>query len=261
MDTPLETWDFPGRHVGRRVLRFAALPSTSDLVAGLAADPANGGTVILADEQTAGRGQYGRRWLAPAGSSALLSVLIFPPAPLRRPAILTAWAAVAVAETILQLTGRQAKIKWPNDVLLHGKKVCGILIEQAAGTVIGIGLNVNQSAEDFERAGLPLAGSLAAATGRAFDHLAVARALIERLDAEYDLLLSGERVTLEACWTWRLGLLGRDVRAECADGTAYRGRLVELTFDGVHLLQPGGAVQTLVPETVRALQGDFSPFE
>src|SRR5262245_2257463 len=115
----METWDFPERHVGRRIVRHAALPSTNDHAANLAAGP-----VVLADEQTAGRGQYGRRWLAPPGSSILMSVLLFPPPPLRRPAILTAWAAVAVGETILQLTGRQAKIKWPNDVLLHGKKVC-----------------------------------------------------------------------------------------------------------------------------------------
>jgi BirA family biotin operon repressor/biotin-[acetyl-CoA-carboxylase] ligase len=249
----METWDFPDRLVGRRVMHHTVLLSTNDLAATLATTPANSGTVILADEQTAGRGQYGRRWLAPPGSSVLMSILLFPPRELCRPAILTAWAAVSVGETILQLTGRQAKIKWPNDVLLHGKKVCGILIEQAAGTVIGIGLNVNQSAEDFERAGLPLAGSLAAATGRSFNHMAVAHALIEKLNAEYDLLLSGERTTLEACWKWRFGLLGRDVRAECADGTTHRGRLTELTFQGIQLEQPGGTVMTLVPETVRSL--------
>src|SRR5262249_51261664 len=185
----------------------------------------------------------------------LMSVLLFPPPPLRRPAILTAWAAVAVGETILQLTGRQAKIKWPNDVLLHGKKVCGILIEQAAGTVVGIGLNLNQSADDFERAALPLAGSLAAATGRTFDHIAIAHALIEKLNADYDLLLCGDRTTLQACWTWRLGLLGREVRAECADGATHRGHLVALTFDEVRLQQPDGAEVTLAPETLRALTG------
>jgi len=249
----MEILEFPDRMIGRRVLRHAALASTNDLAATLATDPANHGTVVLADEQTAGRGQYGRRWLAPAGSSVLMSVLLFPPPELRRPAIMTAWAAVAVGETILKLTGRQAKIKWPNDVLLHGKKVCGILIEQSAGTVVGIGLNLNQAPDDFERAGLPLAGSLSAAIGRKFDHVEVAHALIEKLDAEYGLLLSGERVALEACWKWRIGLLGRDVRVECTDGTTHRGRLMELTFDGLQLEQSGGALLSFPPETVRAL--------
>src|SRR5207245_2431978 len=111
------------RRLGRRVLVFDQLDSTSTYAAGLAGDPANDGMVILAREQTAGRGQHGRTWSAPAGSSVLLSVLLFPPPELRRPAILTAWVAVSVCETILKLTGLQAKIKWPNDVLIRGKKV------------------------------------------------------------------------------------------------------------------------------------------
>src|SRR5438093_3481054 len=114
-------------------------------------------------------------------------------------------------------------------------------------------MKLNQSADDFEQAGLPLAGSLAAATGQTFDHVAVADALIEKLDAEYDLLLCGERTTLEALWTWRLGLLGRDVRAECADGATHRGRLVAMTFDSIELEQQDGTAVTLAPETVRAL--------
>ena len=81
-------------------------------------------------EQTAGRGQYGRVWTAPAGSSVLLSVLLFPPPALRRPTLLTAWAAVSVCETIQELANLSATIKWPNDVLINGRKVCGILIEQ-----------------------------------------------------------------------------------------------------------------------------------
>ena len=82
----------------------------------------------------------------------LLSALLFPPAELRRPVLLTAWAAVAVCETIRHITGQMARIKWPNDVLVQGKKICGILIEQGKGTVAGIGLNVNQSAEMFAAA-------------------------------------------------------------------------------------------------------------
>ena len=84
-------------------------------------------------------------WLAAPGASVLLSVLLFPPPPLRRPSILTAWAAVAVCKIIQKLVGCAARIKWPNDILLGGRKVCGILIEQGRGTVAGIGLNVRQS--------------------------------------------------------------------------------------------------------------------
>ncbi|HEY8503054.1 MAG TPA: biotin--[acetyl-CoA-carboxylase] ligase [Gemmataceae bacterium] len=253
MTAPREEWSLDTRHVGRRVQVYDAVGSTNDVAAALASDPANGGVVVLADAQTAGRGQYGRRWLTTPGTSVLMSVLIFPPEPLRRPALLTAWAAVAVGEAVLESTGLQAKIKWPNDVLLHGRKVCGILIEQGRGTVVGIGLNVNQQPADFESAGLPDATSLAAATGAWFDTREVARRLITHLDAGYDLLLRGEVGTLEACWKRRVGLLGRHVAAELHDGSTVGGRLREMSFDGIELDQGGGAVRVVPPEAVRHL--------
>src|SRR5205823_1744339 len=101
-----------------------------------------------------------------------------------RAPVLTAWAAVAVCATVRLVTGRQARIKWPNDVLIHGRKTCGILIERSRGTVVGIGLNVRQSGADFEAAGLPEATSLAQFTSEAPDTYAVARLLLEQLDAE-----------------------------------------------------------------------------
>ncbi len=248
-----EVWELPHRHVGRRVLRFASLASTNDYASYLADDPANSGIAILADEQTAGRGQYGREWHAPAGSSVLLSAVLFPPPELRQPAVLTAWVAVSVAEAILKVTGRQAKLKWPNDVLLHGRKVCGVLIEQGRGGVIaGIGLNVNQSADDFAAAGLPLAGSLASVVSEIFDPREVARVVMAEMDAEYDLLAQGKFGSLESCWKWRLGLLGRDVVAECFDGARVRGRLIECAFAGIDIDTAGGT-KRLAPEQVRSL--------
>ena len=160
--TPHDEWHLTTARLGRRVLHFTQLDSTNAHALALAGDPAHDGLVIVADEQTAGRGQHGRSWACPSGSGVLMSVLLFPPPELRRPAILTAWAAVSVCEVIVQTTGLQAQIKWPNDVLLQGRKVCGILIEQTRGTVVGIGLNVNQDAGHFAAAGLPQASSLAA---------------------------------------------------------------------------------------------------
>jgi BirA family biotin operon repressor/biotin-[acetyl-CoA-carboxylase] ligase len=237
-------------HIGRRVLVFDRVDSTNTVAAQRADDPANDGLVILADEQTAGRGQYGRSWACGAGSGVLLSVLLFPPPPLRRPAVLAAWAAVSVCETIRALTGLQSRIKWPNDVLMRGKKVCGILIEQARGTVAGMGLNVNQTAADFAAAGLPQATSLALATGRPHDCRVVARRLIEQLDEEYTRLLQGDDAILEARWKWRLGLLGRRVRVECPD-QEHHGRLLDVTWDAVELEVADGTVMRLAPERVR----------
>src|SRR5213595_3848339 len=117
------------RHIGTRHIHLDATDSTNSRAAEFAHDIAYAGTVVTADLQSQGRGQHGRAWQSPPGANVLLSALLFPPPQLRRPAVLTAWAAVAVAETVVQVTGQPAAIKWPNDVLLGGKKVCGILIE------------------------------------------------------------------------------------------------------------------------------------
>jgi BirA family biotin operon repressor/biotin-[acetyl-CoA-carboxylase] ligase len=260
-------WDLATRFIGRRTLVHERVPSTNDLAAERATRPGHDGLVLLAREQTAGRGQHGRSWHCPAGSGVLLSVLIFPPPPLRRPPILTGWAAVAVCETIRQTTHLQAKIKWPNDVLIRGRKVCGILSElrMADGglrignpqsnwaAIVGIGLNVNQPAEVFRTPGLERGTSLAVACGQQFDSDAIARRLIHQLDEEYERLRTGDLATLEACWKWRMGLLGRQVRVECADAD-HQGRLREMTFDALELEQPGGATLRLRPEMVRHVQ-------
>src|SRR5579871_2543608 len=161
-------WNLSTRSVGRRVLVYDRTDSTNERAAERAGSIANDGLVVLAREQTAGRGQHGRTWQCPPGSGVLLSVLVHPPPEIRRAAILTGWAAVAVCETIRQATNLQARIKWPNDVLLDGRKVCGILSELRASplrlgedppqwaAIVGIGLNVNQPAEAFQSPGLEL---------------------------------------------------------------------------------------------------------
>jgi BirA family biotin operon repressor/biotin-[acetyl-CoA-carboxylase] ligase len=250
MIRPDEEWQLDTRRLGRRVLVFERAGSTNTLAAFLADDEANDGLVVLAREQTAGRGQHGRSWQCPPGAGVLMSVLLFPPPPLRRPALLTAWAAVSVCETIRQATGQDAGIKWPNDVFLRGKKVCGILIEQGRGTVAGIGLNVAQSAESLARAGLPLAGSLACFTDRRLDPVEVFRLLVAQLDAEYDRLCRGDIAGLESSWKGRLGLLGRPVVMECLDGVRH-GRLRDLSFAGVELELPDGGLISAPPELVR----------
>jgi BirA family transcriptional regulator, biotin operon repressor / biotin---[acetyl-CoA-carboxylase] ligase len=253
MAIPREEWHLDTHHLGRRVLLFDCLDSTSTQAAALADDCANDGVVVLTEEQTAGRGQHGRTWFCQPGVGVLLSVLLFPPPELRRPVILAAWAANAVCETIRESTGLQAKIKWPNDVLVRGRKVCGILIEQGRGTVVGIGLNVNQTAAAFAAARLPEAGSLALFAERFFDCHDVARLLIRHLDGEYKRLCEGDRNRTEANWRRRLGLLGKQVLVECHDAV-HCGRLRALTWEGLHLQLSGGESLRLMPESVRHLK-------
>lgn len=248
-----DTWQLDHRRLGRRVLVYRQVDSTNTRAAGWAGQPETDGLAILADEQSAGRGQHGRSWQAPPRASVLLSVLLYPPPLLCRPAVLTAWAAVSVCRTVFQLTDVQPRIKWPNDVLLHGRKVCGILIEQSLvgarlASVVGIGLNVAQSADDFARAGLPLATSLAQHRAGPLDSDDAARRLLAVLDEEHDRVCQGDRDTLDAQWRRSLGLVGHEVVAECTGGPC-TGRLVEVGFERVVLDRPGGAL-VLAPEVI-----------
>ncbi len=256
MFTPRETWHFDTEHIGRRVLVYDAVDSTNTRAADLAQlDPDADGLVLIADQQTAGRGQYGRVWQSRPGSSLLMSVVLRPPAELRRPVILTAWAAVSVAEAVLSLTGVQARIKWPNDLLVRGKKVCGILIEQTGTgsevvTVAGIGLNLNQTADEFARADLPDATSLGILSGGLIDARTAAGVLVRKLDLEYARLVAGERVAVEADWKWRIGLLGRQVVIEHLGGGTTLGRLRDMAFDGLEVEDADGVVRVVAPEMV-----------
>ncbi len=249
-----EVWNLENRHVGRRVLVFDRIDSTNTRALEFAGQPDSDGLALLADEQIAGRGQHGRTWQAPPRSSVLLSVLLYPPDHLNRPALLTAWAAVSVCDVVQAMTGARPLIKWPNDVLVNERKVCGILIEQSrqgsrTATVAGIGLNVNQREAAFAAAGLAEATSLGAMGAAGHDTHAVARCLLAALDEEYGRLAQGDRDTLEARWQRHLDLLGKDVIVEGTDGP-HEGRLRECALDGLVLERADGSVARLLPEAV-----------
>jgi BirA family biotin operon repressor/biotin-[acetyl-CoA-carboxylase] ligase len=256
-------WLLDGIILGRHVSVYDRLDSTNTLALSLAHDPAQHGLVVLARAQTAGRGQHGRSWQAPPGSSVLMSLLLFPPPHLRRPAILTAWAAVSVCEAIAKIADLQAQIKWPNDVLIAGKKVCGILIEQRTtaiteyplASVVGIGLNVAQTTGMFAEAQLPDACSLAQMAKRSFGFEEVAKALIAELDTLYTTLVAGDFAKLEALWQQRLGLLGEMVVVEGIHQDL-RGRLLDVTLASVDF-EVDGELLRLTPECVKHLRPDL----
>jgi BirA family biotin operon repressor/biotin-[acetyl-CoA-carboxylase] ligase len=248
---PRDEWHLQTKHIGQRVLHFPCLESTNTYASTLAADPANAGVVVLADEQTAGRGQLGRTWTCPAGDGVLMSVLLFPPLGLRRAAILTAWAAVSVCETIREVTGAEARVKWPNDILMEGRKVCGVLIEQAAGSVVaGIGLNVSQSPASLSEAGLTQAASLAMCVDKPLNRSEIARHLIKQLDEEYDRLRNCDFGGLETRWKEGIGLIGKSVTVDGLDQTV-DGSLRDLTFSEVVVDLPDGHVYRARPEVIR----------
>ena len=243
------------RRIGRRIAVWNRVTSTNDLAGRAGTSPSNDGLVVLADEQTAGRGRRGRSWTAPPCSSILMSVVLFPPRHLAADvadaavgcAWLTALGAVATAELVTAWTGRDARIKWPNDVRIDGRKIAGILVERVAaparhdmtdppgaialarwGAVVGIGLNVNLDRDAFPAELAAGATSMQIeAGGESFDRSEVARDLIQRLDHWYDASRARGVEILNAPWQARSEHLGRIVRIATTNGSL-RGRLVEI---------------------------------
>jgi BirA family biotin operon repressor/biotin-[acetyl-CoA-carboxylase] ligase len=196
------------------------------------------GAVAVCEAQSAGRGRLGRSWEAPAGSSILCSVLLRPSGP-RPIAQLSLVAGLAVADTVERATGQSAAIKWPNDVLLAGGKVAGVLAEgRPGGVVLGVGLNVNQAASELPpRPHLP-ATSLRAADGVPRDRAAILADLLAFLEQRYDAWTDGGLAALHADLAGRDALRGRRVRAGEHTGVA-----IGIDRDGrLELATAGGTV-------------------
>lgn len=195
------------------------------------------GTWCATDRQTAGRGRRGRTWDAPDGKTLALSVLLHGGARPTLPLV----CAMAAAETLTALTDFPFAWKWPNDIICDNRKVCGILCESVAegdriDVIAGLGINLTQTKEELERAGLPYAGSVEMLTGKPLSPQRVAEALIarlttyaERLDAEG--LAPFLPAYADGCIT-----LGRRVRVQNADGATLLTGVAESIDDGGALM-------------------------
>lgn len=167
-----------------------SVSSTNTYLKRLALEGAPDGTVVLAEQQTGGRGRFDRVFHSPPGKGIYLSLLLRPALPANRLMVLTAFTAVAVCRAIEQVCGLRPQIKWTNDLLLGGKKLCGILTELSLESetarvqyaVVGVGINVNQEAEDFPPELSAIATSLKSAAGRPVSRELLIAALLAQLD-------------------------------------------------------------------------------
>jgi BirA family biotin operon repressor/biotin-[acetyl-CoA-carboxylase] ligase len=176
--------------LGRPYEHLGTTPSTQLLLGPDAPE----GALVTAEEQTAGRGRLGRRWLAPTGTSLLCSLQLRPPVSPERLPELTGVAARACADAIAALTGLEPELKFPNDVLLGGRKVAGVLAEaREERVVLGLGINVNVPADalpaDVDRP----ATSLLVETGSELDRAELLAEVLERLERRYDAWVSAAR--------------------------------------------------------------------
>lgn len=239
----------PGRP-WRDVQVVAATGSTNADLVVQARDGAAAGLVLVAEEQTAGRGRLGRSWTSPARSGLTFSVLLRPVGPPARLGWLPLLTGLAVAESVSRLAGLDVRLKWPNDLLVGERKLGGILAERV-GTAVVVGLGLNVTAVGQELPG-PWATSLAAESAACIDRdpilVAVLRRLAERV-AAWDRASADPELRL--AYTQRCASLGRTVRAELPGGRVVagiarsldpQGRLVVETDCGPEPLSAGDLV-------------------
>lgn len=222
--------------IGQRVIYYPSLASTMDIARQEAQQGATEGTVIIADAQTAAKGRLKRAWVSPKGNVAL-SIILYPDIT-QLPSIVML-TSLAVTHSIATTTGLKPQLKWPNDVLLNGRKVCGILIEsdlrgnKANYIVIGIGINVNLRLADFPEL-LPIATSLSDELGEDVSRLNLVRHLLAEMETMYLALRKGTSVYEE--WRDSLVTLGRKVRVKSNEST-YEGIADSVGRDGSLLVR------------------------
>ena len=177
--------------IGRNIVMLEQTGSTNDAILQVASANSNEGLVLFAEHQTVGRGQRGNRWESPAGKGLWFSILLRPKIQINDSAWLTVWAIETISDAIRTEFSLEPAIKLPNDIQLYGRKVAGVLVEMRARekaphlAIVGIGINVNQSVEDFPPDLQSRAISLAMALNRLVDRQKFAVALLQHLDLTY----------------------------------------------------------------------------
>jgi BirA family biotin operon repressor/biotin-[acetyl-CoA-carboxylase] ligase len=238
---------------GREIYCLVETSSTNHVALNLARQGALEGTLVVADAQSAGRGRLGRMWLAPPGTSLLFSIVFRPP-PGPHPFHTIMAVALGVVRGLAAGTGLTAGLKWPNDLLLDGRKAGGLLAEGEAQegrsgfVVVGVGVNVNFYPRSV--AGIPAeATSVLEVLAREVDRCSLLRHTLQAVDEEYAELRRG--ISPHARWAEALATLGKEVVVELA-GDRIRGRAEHADADGaLWILEPGGAHR-------RVLAGDVT---
>lgn len=242
-----------------QALYLRATTSTNDILKGMAREGAPEGTLVLADEQTAGRGRLNRRWLAPAGTSLLFSLLFCPSesprvpgAGFQSPLVYTMMCSLAVRDAVAQVAGVPIGIKWPNDLVYGGCKLGGILTEVSTGAgdacyaIVGIGINVNWDPTSLEF-DYP-ATSLSNVAGRPLARGDLLRAIVRRVADRYAELRAGVSPARE--WESALETIGREVVVELPSERLI-GVAVGVDADGALLVRGRDGTRRVVAGDVR----------
>lgn len=228
--------------IGRDIRVFEQTTSTNDVIEKLARDGVREGVAVFAESQTKGRGRLGRKWISPERKGLWFSVLLRPN--LRPPETtqLTVASATALRRAIQSETGLKPQIKWPNDILVGGKKVAGILTELSAEldrvrhVILGIGVDVNLGVSELPAELKKTATSLMIEGGETVSRPQLAVAILRELDADYGRICSRNFAAVADEWEQHCATIGRDVTVRIGDRTI-RGRAESLDDAGALLLR------------------------
>ncbi|MFJ5715753.1 biotin--[acetyl-CoA-carboxylase] ligase [Neobacillus sp. NPDC093127] len=224
--------------IGRNIHYQESVESTQKIAHQFASEDVPEGTVIIAEEQRSGKGRMSRKWHSPKYTGIWMSLILRPNIPLTNAPQLTLLTAVAVVQAAEEITGLQPEIKWPNDILLHGKKVTGILTELQAeadrihSIIIGIGINVNQRKEEFPDELQEIASSLAIEKGETISRAALIRSVFKHFEKLYLLYLEKGFFPIKLLWESYAVSIGKELKARTLTNVI-EGTALGITDEGV----------------------------
>jgi len=241
---------------GRKLCCYGSVGSTNDVAMRMADEGAEEGTLVVSEVQTRGKGRFSRRWESAAGLGIWASVIVRPDiSPVQVP-IITLWAAASLSESLGESTGVDIRLKWPNDLMVGWRKICGILTEMSSEMdkvhyiIIGFGINVNHLPEDFPEGVRENATSLRIETGRIHNRVMLLQRVLEGLERDYPMVTGKLWDEIAARWEALSCVIDRDVKIDTGSGEI-SGRAIGVDGSGALILMSGGT-------TRRILSGDVT---
>jgi BirA family biotin operon repressor/biotin-[acetyl-CoA-carboxylase] ligase len=242
---------FLSRTIGRRIEYYEELESTNTEALRLALENTPEGTVVIADGQTEGRGRLDRTWESPPSMNLYLSVVLRPDIPAASSSLIPLAVGVTLADVISKYCPGRVRLKWPNDVLIDGRKICGILTEMRTRAdrvhfiIVGIGVNINMRKLDFPREIRETATSLRIETECEIDRFDFTIRLFESLERWYWIFMNGGEAAIREKWLQYADIVGKRVEVVLGQ-TIQRGTVLGLDANGALLLEGGAGVQQVL---------------
>ena len=227
--------------VGREIFFYDTVGSTNAIASEIAAKTAEG-AVVLADTQSKGKGRLGRCWVSPPGVNIYMSIILRPDIRPRDATLITIMSSVACANALRKVTGLNVTIKWPNDLIIQKKKLCGILTElkternKIIFAVAGIGINVNADINEFPEDVKYIATSLKNETGIVYSRTEIVAEILNEIDRWYKTLKVMDRDALLSEWKRLSSTLGREVMVVTGQGTI-TGLALDLDSEGMLMIK------------------------